>query len=159
MLEYVASATAANWIAGWAGGIVVLLVLSIVVHQLVRLLRRAGAGAVDRSLGFLFGLIRGAVLVSACFLVLQQVVPREREYPTGCARPGAYPMLRAGAGLLADLVPSHLRQHLSTPSDDERAAARERQRTYERLVNPRSRRTGLLEPGARRGTLRRNATR
>lgn len=151
VLEYVTSATAANWIAGVASGIGVLLLLSVVVSQLVRLLRRAGVGAVDRSLGFLFGLIRGAVLVSACFLILQQVIPRERDYPDWVRSAGTYPMMRAGAGLLTDLVPPHLREHLLTMQGDGLDAARERQRTYERLVDPPVAPGGNAEAGREKG--------
>ncbi len=151
VLEYVTSANAANWIVGVASGIGVLLLLSVVVSQLVRLLRRTGVGAVDRSLGFLFGLLRGAVLVSACFLGFQQAIPLERDYPEWMRSAGSYPMMRAGATMLADLVPLHLREHLLTMQGDGREAALERQRTYERLVDPPVAPGGTAEGGREKG--------
>jgi len=39
--------------------IIVVTVLSFVSHSLAEWARRTGLGAIDRSLGFLFGLIRG----------------------------------------------------------------------------------------------------
>lgn len=146
--EYVPNATAANWIAGAAVGIAILIALSVLIHQLVRLLRRAGVGAVDRSLGFLFGLIRGAALVSLCFLLLQQIVKDETEYPEWVRSANSLPMLRAGAGLLVELVPDHLRDTLGDLSEDARTAARQKQKNYERLVSP------PVAPGGSSGTAR-----
>ncbi len=58
-----------------------LIVLSIITHLIARRVRRSHLGALDRSLGMVFGLLRGAILVCVAWLALAWTVPRD-DYPT-----------------------------------------------------------------------------
>jgi len=49
--------------------IVVVTVLSFISHSLAEFARRIGLGAVDRSMGFLFGLVRGVLLLGLIYLL------------------------------------------------------------------------------------------
>lgn len=48
--------------------LVVVIVLSIVSHVLAETVRSVGLGSVDRTLGFIFGLVRGALLLGVLYL-------------------------------------------------------------------------------------------
>lgn len=61
--------------------IVALIVFSLVAGWIARRVRRSAAGGVDRSLGLLFGLARGAALVVAAYMIAQWVVPQDRWPP------------------------------------------------------------------------------
>ena len=58
--------------------LVTLIVLSLIAGWIARHVRRSPAGGLDRTLGFLFGLARGWVLVVAAYIVAQLVLPIER---------------------------------------------------------------------------------
>jgi membrane protein required for colicin V production len=58
--------------------LVALIVFSVIAGWLARHVRRSAAGGLDRTLGLLFGLARGAALVVAAYIVAQLVLPIER---------------------------------------------------------------------------------
>jgi membrane protein required for colicin V production len=98
----------ADIVAGVAIFLVVLIVLSIITHLIARRVRRSHLGALDRSLGMVFGLLRGAVLVCLAWLALSWTVPRD-DYPTWLLEARSLPLIERGALALIDLVPPHLR--------------------------------------------------
>lgn len=83
-----------------------LIVLSIVCHYLAKLLHRATPGTVDRGLGIVFGLLRGAVLVCLAFLLLDWVFKDDR--PGWFQEARSVPFVERGAALLRDLVPEEI---------------------------------------------------
>lgn len=106
--EYVTDdPTLSGTIAGAAIFIVALIVFSIVSHLIAGGVRRSSISAVDRSLGFLFGVARGAVLVCLGFLLLQFLYEGEDggQLP-GWAQGGKLlPWVERGAAYLQQLVP------------------------------------------------------
>lgn len=96
-----------------AGGvfIVSLSALWLVAAAISRRVQESNIGPLDRSLGFLFGLARGAVLVSLAYLILVQFVP-PRDHPTWLRDARALPVVRYGADLLLQLVPPEMREGL-----------------------------------------------
>ena len=59
--------------------IVVVTVLSFISHTLAEWARSAGLGAVDRSLGFLFGLVRGILLVGFLYLPVHLFIEQDAK--------------------------------------------------------------------------------
>lgn len=59
--------------------IVVVTVLSFISHSLAEWARRTGLGAIDRSFGFLFGLIRGILLLGLLYLPVHLFVEAEAK--------------------------------------------------------------------------------
>ncbi|MFK7839486.1 MAG: CvpA family protein [Bdellovibrionales bacterium] len=57
--------------------IVVVAILSFVSHSLAEFARKVGLGAVDRSLGFLFGLFRAVVLLGLIYLLPYTFIDKE----------------------------------------------------------------------------------
>ncbi len=59
--------------------IVVLIFLSMIGVKISDRVVDSSAGAVDRSIGFLYGLARGLVLVSVCYLFYGWLLPVEKQ--------------------------------------------------------------------------------
>ena len=98
----------ADIVAGVAIFLTVLIVLSIITHLIARRVRRSTLGALDRSLGMVFGLLRGAVLVCLAWLALSWTVPRD-DYPKWLLEARSLPLVERGALILINLVPPNLR--------------------------------------------------
>jgi membrane protein required for colicin V production len=58
--------------------VVALIVLMLVAHLIGRLVRRSALGGLDRTLGLVFGIARGAALVIIAYIVAGMVVPVDR---------------------------------------------------------------------------------
>jgi membrane protein required for colicin V production len=121
------------WAAGLAIGLIAVIALSLVAHYLSKAMHFEGMGAIDRSLGFLFGLTRGAVLVSLAFLIMQWALGEQR-YPSWLSEAKSLPIARAGAELLVRLMPPHLRPQLGALNAEAQDVAKGR--VLERLVSP-----------------------
>ncbi len=145
---YVRDLITIQWVADIVAGVaiflVVLILLNIVTHMIARRVRLSNLGALDRSLGLVFGLARGAALVCVAWLALSWAVPRQ-DYPTWLLEARSLPLVEEGARLLVDLLPNNLRP-LSLPGMDDSAAAVSR--AFETLVNPAPKGAG---PGERSG--------
>lgn len=96
-----------------AGGIVLFLIsliaFSILSHMIARFVRGSALTAVDRSLGLLFGLVRGAILVSLAYMLILWGDPNMLR--------GARttPMMARGAEILRNMAPKELAEDL--PAD------------------------------------------
>lgn len=85
-----------------------LVILSIATGLLARQVRMTTLSPIDRTLGLLFGLFRGAVLVSLAYLVLAASVP-QGEWPSWIKDAKSRPFLAEGAHMLRDLLPPSMR--------------------------------------------------
>ncbi len=95
--------------AATVGGLFVasLVVLMVFSHFLAKLIKGSALSAIDRSLGFLFGVFRGAVLVVVAYLLASWLVPPE-DHPAWIKEARSRPLAEAGAALLRDLIPDQL---------------------------------------------------
>lgn len=109
VMKVVSSELVAQLIAGAGVFIIVLVVISLLSHALSRRVRESALGALDRSLGFLFGLLRGAVLVCLAWLVMAWLVQPD-ERPEWIVKAKVTPAVEAGAALLVALVPESARK-------------------------------------------------
>lgn len=127
-----------NTIADVAGGagifLVVLVVCSFITHAVSRSVRGSAVSSVDRSLGFAFGLVRGLVLASLCFILVGKLMAGEPEVLTEAK---SRPLLVACATFMESLVPAQLsgmeekaRQAGEAAANDAKNAA------YDRMLNP-----------------------
>jgi len=57
----------------------VLVILSIITKQISRGVKESALGALDRALGFLFGLLRGAVVVSLVWIGYEWTTPPKEQ--------------------------------------------------------------------------------
>ena len=106
----------ADAVTGGGIFVVTLLLIWLTSSVISRRVQDSEIGALDRSLGFVFGLLRGAVVVSLAFLVYSQfVVPKEQ--PEWLVQARAIPLVEYGAELMLKVVPEDMRKDFASPED------------------------------------------
>ena len=85
-----------------------MVVLSLVSGAISRRIKTSRLESLDRSLGFLFGLARGALVVCIAYLVMVVFVPPENQ-PKWVQEARALPLVEIGAVWLIEAVPSDKR--------------------------------------------------
>ena len=102
--------------AGGAIFITTLIALTLISNMLTSQVRDSALGAVDRSLGFLFGLFRGVIIICLAYLLIAWILPKE-EQPEWLRSARTIPLVEEGAGLLLQLVPEGVVEKGSTTMD------------------------------------------
>ena len=97
----------AQLIAGFGLFVVALIVLTIATGYLARLVRASALSPIDRTLGFIFGLARGVLIVCLAYLLLDFVQPSER--PAWIRDAKSAPYLHQGADMLRQFLPEQLK--------------------------------------------------
>jgi membrane protein required for colicin V production len=108
--HYVPKGAVADATSAGAAFIVTLIVLTLVTGTISRQVQRSSLSALDRTLGLMFGLMRGALLVAIGFLALSFVLPPGGERPQWIAQSRTAPLFSAATSSLARLVPGPFRQ-------------------------------------------------
>ena len=90
--------------AGVALFVVTLIALSLISHALSRRIRESALGPVDRSLGLVFGLARGAAVVALAYLIFAALFPPE-DRPAWVTEARTEPLMQEGATALAAVLP------------------------------------------------------
>lgn len=83
--------------------VVALILFHLVARMLAGHVKRSPLSPVDRSLGLIFGIARGLVLVSIAYLPLAWIPPADQ--PRWFTQSRTLPFLAAGAATLQNLVP------------------------------------------------------
>lgn len=96
--------------------IVCLIVLTVVTGIAARAVRSTGLSPIDRTLGFVFGLLRGAFILSLAYLMLDMVQPNDR--PQWLRDAKSAPYLEQGANLIRGFLPDQWRVKSATAADD-----------------------------------------
>ncbi len=105
-----------------AGALIFLLtltVLTVLCHYIAKAVRGSALNAIDRSLGFVFGLLRGAVLICLAYLFFLWLVPDRNNQPALLAAARSLPLIERGSSALLAMVPEEMR----TEGLEPRAAA------------------------------------
>jgi len=84
--------------------VVVLVILSAVTAKLSDRILDSDAGALDRTLGFVFGIGRGMILVVIAFLLFDWLVPRE-QHPRAVREARSLPMINSTADYIISYLP------------------------------------------------------
>jgi membrane protein required for colicin V production len=113
----------------------VLIVLSILTRIISRRVRDSALGPLDRSLGLLFGFLRGAVLISIAWLALAWVLPRE-DHPVWITEARSLPLIQQGGVILVGLVPERLRGQATDAFEDVGAGADQQSQSFQELISP-----------------------
>jgi membrane protein required for colicin V production len=114
--------------------VVVLTLASLLSSAISRRVQRSEIGVLDRSLGFLFGLLRGAVVISLAYLVLVQFLTRD-EQPDWLRSARAMPAIEYSADLLARLAPEDVRKGLAGFGDLGREGGQNVNSTLDKAIN------------------------
>ena len=102
--------------------IVALVLLSIASGMVGGVVRGSSLGGVDRSLGVLFGLLRGAALVVAAYIAACLLVTPER-WPDPVLHARTLPYTYDAANWLAGKIPPHYRPNVPPPPTGREARA------------------------------------
>lgn len=94
--------------AGVVVFLISLVIFSMVSRAIGRRVRESSLGFLDRTLGFAFGLVRGAVIICLLWLGLSWLMPPP-EQPPWVREARALPLVDAGAEMIRALVPAELR--------------------------------------------------
>lgn len=136
--QYIPTEFFASLVTGVIIFLVSLVVFSMVTRLLSNRVQESSLGALDRSLGLLFGFARGAVIVVLAWLALTFLMPEEDMFEwvkTAKSRP----LVERGAELLLTLVPEGVLDRGNEAAEEARRRAEELRRqeqTYQQLVSP-----------------------
>ncbi|MBK8174030.1 MAG: CvpA family protein [Rhodospirillales bacterium] len=103
--EFITLPLLADVAAGGVLFIVALLLLSLLTRAAARTVQDSALNAVDRSLGFLFGLLRGALLVCLAYIPIAWLIA-PAEQPDWMRNARARPLVERGANTLQSLIKS-----------------------------------------------------
>jgi membrane protein required for colicin V production len=94
-----------------------LIVFAMIAHGTSALVRRSSSlSAVDRSLGFVFGIFRGLVLLGLAWLALAWAIPEEKR-PDWIFEARTRPLIEQIAEYLVGLAPPEFRGQVRTAGD------------------------------------------
>ena len=114
MLEWTGKPDFAGPLAYGAVFIGALILLSVVASMIGGVVRGSMLGGIDRTLGVVFGLARGAVLVAVAYIAAGLLVVPER-WPDPVLQARALPYAYQGAAWLVDQVPTKYRPKVPEP--------------------------------------------
>src|SRR5260221_2365995 len=95
-------------IAGFGLFVISLIVLTILTGVIARTVRASGLSPIDRTLGFIFGLARGAFLVCLAYLLLVVSV-QPSDWPGWIREAKSEPYLHECADVLKSFLPESLK--------------------------------------------------
>ena len=102
---YINNETIAKIAAAGAVFLVVLIVVSLITMKIADFIIDSRIGALDRTLGFLFGGVRGVLLVVVAMLFFNWLVPTNQ--PAWVTNAKSKPMLDSFGQQLIDLLPAN----------------------------------------------------
>lgn len=112
--SYITEATVADAVAFGVVFIVILGILLVVIGWVSRRVQGSVLGGLDRTLGLVFGLGRGGVVLAAAYIVLS-VAMKVDQWPTPILDARSLPFVYAGADRLAQAVPPAYRPAVAVP--------------------------------------------
>lgn len=122
--QYVHDAKLAELTAFLLVFVACFILLSVVAGLIGQRVQASLLGPADRTLGFLFGLVRGAALVVAAYILLGIAIAPE-GWPLPLRQAGLRPTVQRGADWVVAQVPPDYRPYLGPASDTPPAAEAE----------------------------------
>ena len=114
-----------------------LLVLSLLTRAIAKGVQSSALNVLDRSLGFLFGVLRGAVLVCLAYIAVEWMLP-PADQPQWLRSARSMPLIEEGASFLKSLVPEDAATVSAEAAGEAGETARqlmETQRVLNRMLN------------------------
>src|SRR5271166_794082 len=107
VVRFVTTPLLADLVAGAGLFVISLIAFTILTGYIARFVQLSSLSPIDRTLGLIFGLARGAFLVSLAYLVLDITLPRN-DRPGWVKQAKSEPFLAQGAELLRSALPEPL---------------------------------------------------
>jgi len=95
--------------------LVVLIPLSFISFRFAEGVHRSPVGALDRSLGFAFGIVRGLAILGFAYILFTSVVAT-RDQPQWLTSARSLPLIQSCAQVLLSLVPNQDTASAQTPA-------------------------------------------
>jgi membrane protein required for colicin V production len=106
-------------VAAYGGTFLILVImLSLMANLVGRAVRVSALGGLDRTLGLAFGVVRGAVVMVAAFILGVAMMPHPEAWPPQVKQSRSVPLLRAGAVWVTAHLPESYRPALPALPDD-----------------------------------------
>ncbi len=125
---------AADLAAGVSVFVISLAILSLLTRAVSKRVQDSALNALDRSLGFLFGLARGAVLISLLYVGIEWMMP-PADQPAWLRSARTMPLIEAGANWLRGLIPEEAAA-AGTRAGERANTLIENQKVIEDLMSP-----------------------
>ena len=81
-----------------------LVLLSIITKTISRKVKKSDLNALDRSLGFLFGLVRGALIIVLAYIALELIMPKN-NHPAFILSSRSVGLIKSASQELIELLP------------------------------------------------------
>jgi len=108
-----------NLIAYGGTFITCLIVLTILTGIVARSVRAGSLSSLDRTLGFIFGLLRGVLILSlTAYVLLDIMTPPPTERPQWIRDAKSLPYLQQGADMLQHVLPERWRQKTTAAGEE-----------------------------------------
>ena len=104
--------------------IVTLIVVSVISNQISTAVRGSSLGALDRSLGFLFGGAIGGSVVCLGYILLSWLSNDPTKHPAWVLNAQTLPAVQQGASFLRSMVPGETREAARSTVDRAKEAGR-----------------------------------
>jgi membrane protein required for colicin V production len=104
-------------IAGFGLFVISLVILTIITSIIARYVRTSSLSAIDRTLGFIFGIARGALIVSLAYLLLDAAVAKD-DRPVWVKEARSTRYLQMGADELKIFLPEQLKFRNASTTDE-----------------------------------------
>lgn len=137
-VRFVTTPLLADLIAGAGLFVISLIALTILTGYIARFVQSTALSPIDRTLGLVFGLARGLVLVSLAYLVVDISLP-QNDRPPWIKEARSERFLAQGAGMLRDALPESLQVKSAGMADNAHRAVertQEAQRAMRALSSP-----------------------
>ena len=117
IFRFVTTPLLADLIAGAGLFVISLIVLTILTGFVARFVQSSALSPIDRTLGLIFGLARGLVLVSLAYLVVDVSLP-QNDQPGWIKEAKSERFLAKGADMLREVLPASLQVRGAAAADD-----------------------------------------
>lgn len=104
-------------IAGTIIFVASLIVFGLVSRAISRGMHQTGLGMLDRTLGLLFGIARGALIVCLAYLAFTWIGD-EKRLPGWIAEARTLPLVQKGSRMIVGLIPREMRSDGKAPTKD-----------------------------------------
>ena len=109
----------ADWLAYAAIFVIFLIILSVISYFLTESVKNVGLGAVDRTLGMVFGLVRGVLFLGLLYLPLYYLVDEEQmEEWDWLSSSKSRVYLEATSGWIAGFIPAESVESITQTAED-----------------------------------------
>ncbi|MEX2617571.1 MAG: CvpA family protein [Alphaproteobacteria bacterium] len=104
--------------------LITLVILTLINHTVSGRVKDSVLGAIDHGLGFLFGIVRGALLVCVAYIAVSWVWA-EHELDPYFQDARTIPMVKQGAEMLNRLIPKEMRHETRSAVDGVRESTQQ----------------------------------